>query len=131
MSHLSKTAAAQVRKSLEITEESKIRAAAYVRVERLARAEAGVAEGRIKNMTPLPKLPKDKEMAGRLSSMRARYGSILKSSKSIASQCEKKVRLLSKVALESTKKAQQLRTSSKDPAKKKTKKEKKKTKKKV
>jgi len=102
----------EVRRLLVSADEAKARVAAYNAVERLARSEATVAKARMQHMTPLPKLPKDKDTIARLKSVRSRYDSIVKSGKAIAAACEHRIKDLTSQASKAHKKASDERRKS-------------------
>ena len=88
---------------------AKERAAMYKAVERAATAEASAADARVKGMTPLPRLPHDKDTLGKVKSMRTRYASIAKSARAIASTCKSKQHALEKTVEAAVRRARKIR----------------------
>jgi hypothetical protein len=67
---------------------------AYAAVAQAAKSEVAVSQARVDKLTPLPKIPKDKETCERVKSLRSKYSSITKSAKVLAATCASKMRSL-------------------------------------
>ena len=108
---MSKTAQDQIKRLTKQVSESKERASSYATVERLISSEAAVAQMRSKHMTPLPSLSNDKETLAKVKSIRSRYDSIVKSGKSIATLCSRKVKKLKDAAESADKQIQKVKAA--------------------
>ncbi len=70
------------------------RARLYATIGTVAKTEGALADARRQKLTPLPKLSKDKETIAKIKSIRNKYESIVKCSKSIVSMCSSKIKTI-------------------------------------
>ena len=94
----------------------------YAAVAQAAKVESGVAEARVHRLTPLPRIPKDKETVSKINSIRARYVAINKAARSVTTSCVKKMRGIEGTIEKTIKSAIQRERAEKDKDKPKKKK---------
>jgi hypothetical protein len=90
----------------------------YVAIAHAAGVEANVADARRAKLTPLPKLPHDKETIAKVRSIRSRYESIVRSSKALHAACVAKVKAMDRAIDEVSTRARKQQQEQKQQKKK-------------